>query len=474
MDKRASQATVNDEGGPSFTQRMSNAPTGSDVLAQKIVPHGALVARKLKTGAIQFYWRWTTAGRVDRERIGLFDRKLPPKKLDPVDGAYTLAGAALAAQRLALDHDAALNEGLGGLRGVQAVRSAEVAAAREAAIQAEAVRLKAASEQQARSLAESKARAERSLQRLLIAYCDHLADLDRRSHRDARSIFAIHVLSPWPQLASSPANEVSDEMVADVLRLIIEKGHARTAAKCRAYLAAAFETARKARTDAQVPVAFKAFEIRTNPASATAVPGGARTADKNPLSASQMRSYWRAIRDVQTPMGAMLRLHLLTGGQRIEQLVRLKTSDIREETILLFDGKGRPGQSPRPHPLPLLPATREALELIAPKGQWALSTDKGETHIAATTLSAAAKAAGVAIEGFATKRLRSGVETLLASAGISKETRGRLQSHGISGVQATHYDGHDYVPEKLLALETLTRLLEAEDAKIVPIRSAAA
>jgi hypothetical protein len=71
-----------------------------------------------------------------------------------------------------------------------------------------------------------------------------------------------------------------------------------------------------------------------------------------------------------------------------------------------------------------------------------------------------ASAAGSGIEDFQTKRIRSGVETLLASARISTDTRGRLQSHGISGVQQRHYDGHDYMDEKRHALETLFKLLE--------------
>jgi hypothetical protein len=39
--------------------------------------------------------------------------------------------------------------------------------------------------------------------------------------------------------------------------------------------------------------------------------------------------------------------------------------------------------------------------------------------------------------------------------GVSREIRGQLQSHGLTGVQARHYDGHDYMPEKLQALELL-------------------
>ena len=78
------------------------------------------------------------------------------------------------------------------------------------------------------------------------------------------------------------------------------------------------------------------------------------------------------------------------------------------------------------------------------------------------------------IPDFSAKRIRSGVETALASLMVSKDDRGRLQSHGISGVQARHYDGHEYTDEKRAALQKLLKFLEAADAaKVVPIRSAA-
>ena len=107
-----------------------------------------------------------------------------------------------------------------------------------------------------------------------------------------------------------------------------------------------------------------------------------------------------------------------------------------------------------------------------PQGIYAISTDKGVTHLAATTLSAwAVEASGQ--PDFQAKRIRSGVETLLASARISSDIRGRLQSHGIAGVQARHYDGHDYMDEKRQALETLHRLLDAPEARnVVQLKTA--
>jgi hypothetical protein len=66
------------------------------------------------------------------------------------------------------------------------------------------------------------------------------------------------------------------------------------------------------------------------------------------------------------------------------------------------------------------------------------------------------------------------VETALASLRVSQEIRGRLLSHGVTGVQAASYDGHDYKPEKLEALEALHRFLTETTANVVHISARAA
>ena len=90
-----------------------------------------------------------------------------------------------------------------------------------------------------------------------------------------------------------------------------------------------------------------------------------------------------------------------------------------------------------------------------------MTTTKGRRPIEATTVTGwAHDAVGDKIVDFQLKRIRSGVETLLAASGISREIRGHLQSHGLTGVQARHYDGHDYLPEKRHALEVLHAAIE--------------
>ena len=153
-----------------------------------------------------------------------------------------------------------------------------------------------------------------------------------------------------------------------------------------------------------------------------------------------------------------MRLHVLTGGQRIEQFVRLKWADVSDDALTIFDGKGRPGQGARAHQIPLVKLARADLALLKRDGEFAISTTAGKKAISVRTLAGwAHDVVGGTIEGFQLKRIRSGVETLLAANGVSREIRGHLQSHGLTGVQARHYDGHDYMPEKRQAIEILVR-----------------
>lgn len=416
----------------------------------KVIPSGSLEARKLASGGTMLYWRMTTDGKTLREPIGPHDPSASPKSLKPTAHGYSVQAAIRAAEALAQRHHENKAQG-----GHVAIKAAEKTA-------------------RAAAVATADDNRKHTLENLLTDYCDHLEQLGRPAHRDARSIFKNHVTDPWPKVAALPAREVTMEQIADMMRRALELGKGRTANKLRSYVRAAYQTARAARSKASIPLRFKGYNITSNPAADTEPDESANKADKRPLSADELRTYWQAIKHMPGFKGAVLRLHLLTGGQRIEQLVNLKTSDTTKDSITLYDGKGRPGRPPRPHTLPLIPAAAVALRECDPLGPFALSTDGGETHLAATTLSAwAVEAVGDQIPDFQAKRIRSGVETVLASARISSEIRGRLQSHGISGVQARHYDGHDYMEEKRHALMSLQRLVSTPKAgNVVPFKAA--
>ena len=424
-------------------QSINELEPGPFLKLSKVIPAGALVARKLASGAVTFYWRVTIKGKSAREVIGVYDSSAPPKSVQPTGKGYSIVAAMRAAEAFAAKHHANLDNG--GFAGVKVAEQDAKAKANEAKREA----------------------AQFTLEALLLDYCDYLEALGRVAHKDARSIFKLHVLEAWPKVVALPANQVTGEQIADMMRRVIELGKARTSNKLRSYIRAAYQAAKAARSKASIPVRFKSYNVTHNPGADTEPDETANKADKRPLTSEELISYWQSIKALAGFRGAVLRLHLLTGGQRIEQLVNLRTDNVTGDRITLFDGKGRPGKPPRPHTVPLVPLAAAALLECKPSGTYAISTDKGSTHLSATTLSN--WAVDVAdISGFQAKRVRSGVETLLASVRISSDIRGRLQSHGVSGVQARHYDGHDYMDEKRHALETLFCLLDTPEMGTVP------
>ena len=63
---------------------------------------------------------------------------------------------------------------------------------------------------------------------------------------------------------------------------------------------------------------------------------------------------------------------------------------------------------------------------------------------------------------------------MLAALGVSSDIRAQVQSHGLSGVQARHYDRHNYMAEKRSKLEAWNQHLEAlvsgRAGDIIPLR----
>jgi hypothetical protein len=74
--------------------------------------------------------------------------------------------------------------------------------------------------------------------------------------------------------------------------------------------------------------------------------------------------------------------------------------------------------------IPLVKLARADLALLKREGDFAISTTAGKKAISVRTLAGwAHDVIGDTIEGFQLKRIRSGVETLLAANGVSREVR---------------------------------------------------
>lgn len=420
-----------------ISKQISEMVSGSRQTLAKVSPCGSIYARKNSIGTVIFFWRFSQAKINHLVQIGQYDPAAHPKSTKKTDIGFSISGAIFQAEILARSHYE--NKGNGGftqIRKNQEVVKKEILQAKE-----ESVNL--------------------TLGKLLIAYSDYLEKIGRKSYKDVRNTFKKDVIAAWPKTANTQANEVSSEQIANILRFVYENGHARTSNKLRSFIRAAYQVAKSSKNKASIPAVFKSFQVTHNPAADTEPDTSANKADRNPLSLSEMQTYWTCIKEAPGFKGAVLRLHLLTGGLRIEQLVNLETANSSEDEITLHDIKGRTGASrPRPYTTPLIAAAAESLKICNPVGHFALSTDSGKTHLSSITLWKWSRdMVAESIPNFSLKRIRSGIETLLARQKFSKDLRGRLQSHGVSGVQDTHYDGHDYIDEKREMLTVLFNIL---------------
>lgn len=366
-------------------------------LNSRLARGGALQARRLSTGAVQLYWRFSLAGKTSREPIGVFDPGAPPKKLEPTSRGYGIAAALERCRELAAVHVSRADTG-----GLEAVKAEQRKAFKvQQVVEAE--------------------KADLTLKKLFDTYLDYLKANERSSHVDAAQIFRKHVEEAWPAVAATPAVDVTPDDLLDVLRGLIEAGKGRTSNKLRAYVRAAYQCALDVKTTASIPVAFKRFAVVFNPAAQTKRSARFDRADKRPFSKEDLQTYWGLIRDVKGDEAAMVRLHLLTGGQRVEQLVRLRTAEVHQDVLTIYDLKGRPGQGPRAHPIPVIKEARQALDSLKIKGTYALSTTGGEKPISVRTLAGWANdIVGEKVTGFL-RRPDQGDRALRQHAELSRQ-----------------------------------------------------
>lgn len=316
------------------------------------------------------------------------------------------------------------------------------------------------------AVAVAKTRAERgSLAALFKVYVATLHG--RQSHYDAQSIFKLHVSGPFPKLVVRPAAQVLAEELRDVLARLIEAGKGRTAAKLRAYLRAAYGMAMRASLDPTLPEALTAFDVQSNPADRLPSLAQFSNALDRTLTLPELHAFWRRLdARAESPARDALVTCMFLGGQRPTQLLRAtpKLLDVAGASMTLLDPKGRNRHAnPRRHVLPihedLMPVIRRRLaqtqDIDAP-----LFSTNGRVSLRKETVAALVEeikremaAAGELERGpFSMRDLRRTAETHMAALGISSDVRAQIQSHGLGGIQARHYDRHDYMPEKRAAL----------------------
>jgi hypothetical protein len=394
-----------------------------------------LQAYKLANGGLAWYYRYT----------------LPNGKRDslPIGTDLSLAQARQVFAQLCRRYQA-------GERDLRAVLQAERKAAEKARKQAAEAEL------------ASQAKATATLGALLTAYWMQLEHAGKVSHRSVKNSLKRHVELAWPELWAKPAADVDTDDLLHVIAKLVREGILREAAKVRSFIRAAYAAAISARHDAAALPQLRALKLTANPARDLATIEGHTQPGERNLSLSELQAYWKHISDPEFHYGPLLRFHLLTGAQRIKQLARATTSDIDWDstTLRLYDKKGR-RKKPREHDVPLIPDAILAMKEMG-TGPYVFSLTGGLTPLTPSGIRDAVMAANERMEEsgdlsggrFTPSDLRRTVETRLAAEGISQEDRGHLQSHGLGGVQARHYDRYRRTNEARAALLTLRRIVD--------------
>lgn len=310
---------------------------------------------------------------------------------------------------------------------------------------------------------ESSNRKRYTLKALCLAYLAHLEAQDKtKSAAATRSAFKCHVFDPHPAIADTCAADVTAHHIAAIVRKVVEAGKDRMAGILRSYLSAAFNAAKKAPFDAKLPAALIPFNVTMNPVEPVAtipVVAGNRT-----LTEEELKKYICTLGDALQDQA--LKLALLAGGQRMAQLIRAKVSDYdtKTQTLRLYDTKGK-RTTPREHLIPLAPKAallvNELVKRADGKGSAILFSSRDSImHFSTPGKRCKKIAAMMGGELFDLRDIRRTCETMMAGMGLSLEIRSQLLSHGISGVQAVHYDRHGYTTEKRGALIRWERHLE--------------
>lgn len=314
-----------------------------------------------------------------------------------------------------------------------------------------------------------------SFSALLAAYVAKLRAAGKGSAREVERLFELHVTKPWPDLTKRPANTIIPEEVRDILARLVRKGIKRQTNILRSHLQAAFTSGAHADLDPRRAAADSAvFRLTGNPVLLLPRIQEFESTRDRVLSDSEFRHISEQSAHVGAEIGMTIRCGILLGGQRFRQLLRATWSDYDRDAqvIRLADPKGK-RISAVAHLLPVSPRVArllEALWALNAEGKFVFSTTAGEKPIHHTSLpgvfaeirAAWPRSNDSPAADFQGRDIRRSIETRLQALGISREVRAQLLSHGrTSGVQQKHYERHQFLDEKSVALAALEQHLFA-------------
>ena len=328
--------------------------------------------------------------------------------------------------------------------------------------------------------AEEKARARAATVDEILDH--YLSSKAENTKNDAGRLFKNEHCDVRKEIGKMKIQDVTDDILEDLIDRHIERGKMRNAGKLYAYLQAAFKTAKKHRE----------FHLKkwNNPFDSIDKPEGTDSKPVNrALSADEIKAFWKLLDDNPTDMmqgtAAIFKVLLLT-GQRVEQTSRMQWShlDLNAGTWEIPPDETKTGKrSGVGHIVPLTPMAAEIIQSM-PKFEGEQFVFPGRYGGKPFSISGISNPLQKMlreseIEHFTARDLRRTFTTHLSRLGVLAEIRNRIQDHAIAGdVESKHYNRFDYADQKRSALEKWEReikriIKEPTTSNVVNIREIA-
>ncbi|OQX18891.1 MAG: integrase [Desulfobulbaceae bacterium A2] len=323
---------------------------------------------------------------------------------------------------------------------------------------------------------------------LMTGYADLLGSQGKKSAKAVRLQIEKNIEKAFPKLWKKPVSGIDIDDCMMVVGKLKDGDKPRQADKIRSYIRTAFSEAINARGDVNMPASMRRLNIKFNPARDLRKVKGSSNAKDRALTLAEFQAYWRRVQELPEPGRSLATIHVLTGGQRQQQLARVTLADIDRDapSLAILDYKGRRTE-PRLHIIPLLPEALEAIDRITGTGSFVFSCDGGLRPVSTSFMNDLVRRVRLQMETtgelekgyFTAGSIRATIETRLAAKPyrVGSDVLAQLLSHGMGGVQARHYQHHDFFDEKLEALEMIHRMVEGKPepvAEIIPFRRATA
>lgn len=264
------------------------------------------------------------------------------------------------------------------------------------------------------------------------------------------------------------AKDVTAQDVRKVLYLCIQRGSKVQSNRVRSYLRSAFQYGIRHDHDPRSLGGTMLFYLTSNPVDLVPTGRGFESVGERVLTLEELAQVWNY-------SGPAMSLRHLAVFKLIVLFCGLRPSEVTQAAVSEFDfGSGVWSIPPtrtknsRWHVLPLTPCVLELLEKMRsfyPNATYLFpgrdNAGQPEHH---TSFGHSVKRlmAELGMEDWSPRDLRRTCKTWAGYAGLDKGIRDRLLNHALTDVSAKHYDRHDYMREKMQALETWQKfLLEA-------------